>query len=1131
MRTNKLLSFLTAAAIAVSGFTGLVLSAGAATKTYTWDFTSESFFPVEIAAGSDVISDQGEETAIMSLPTAKLSRQEGKVTNASGASVQVAKTEIQGDNALKLTIPDCDSAVFKAELTTGSTGKAIIIKDESGSEVFNVSDYTKNVLKEYSVELDGSKTYVFDTTAYKIYLGKVTLTLTTSGGEPDEPTEETTDEPTDEPTEETTDEPTAETTQAPDSGDIAKLMSETFITFDSFSGNTYEADTMLTDSLKLYAGEGKNANVVVDGSNKTIDGEQFTTRLKFGGTGQLDAADTPIARVLEVVPGTKGSLTVYFAHASSSGDARAITIAQGGKVIGTQSVDANSLTSYTVNVDADKSVYIYSTVGGTNVYGIKYVPGETVTPNPTAAPTAAPTQEPEGGTPAPGSDELIPITADRTITFDAYSGITYSETALIANGYMKVYATSGATLVVDGSNKTIGSTKYTTRMKMGGTATLDADNKAVARVLEIMPGTEGTLTVDFAHASSSGDARTLVAVQDGGQIGSEAVDAGATGTLSAEVTNTESSIYIYSTSGGLNVYGVTYKAGKAEPTPVPTQEPSSADTAKADADALKINAISQTAIYYDIDLPKTGNNGSTITWESSDSNYIDIQMVSSIKRNWTGVVTRPKVEDPNIEDGGVPVTLTATVENGGAKVTKEFKVSVRTWNPNVYYNDFQQDVGMSAEGTYKEISDNVIPVTPKKIDLGTRIIEDTGFRSEPFRGISVDTLKESRAFDAFRHNDTDTTASFDKRIMSTNGTSYGNPKDSDPNEENFVFYYSEYYPYGGTSTIPMWITLTDPATGSAPEGIVMMSMDIYVADGFNQFNIGLANSSPAQMCRFMLGADSTKTLSGSLFGEPYSYSGAGYFRSFNSETGIDYLGGSGSYRHPVGKWVKLIMIANTDSKKWDVYYDGMLIGSSLNFRNAEDCVSNIEFVLNRSYPRNDTSSRKDTVAVYLMDNIYVENLTEDYADTYWDAVGIDSLPYDEETDTYTATAGTPFLLQYQGTAGLSGNLFSWASLDKNALTVRSQTIAVDKLIDYGYTQAQIDEIKKTGRQDVYVNIATPAQVDKETTVTLRATITVGDDELDKEFTVIIKPSETGAATPTPTVKPSTPSSSGGGGGG
>lgn len=484
---------------------------------------------------------------------------------------------------------------------------------------------------------------------------------------------------------------------------------------------------------------------------------------------------------------------------------------------------------------------------------------------------------------------------------------------------------------------------------------------------------------------------------------------------------------------------------------------------RADADALKINAISQTAVYFDLDLDKQGANGSVITWESSNTKYIDIQMISHIKRNYTGVVTRPKEEDCT-EDGGVPVTLTATLKKGNATYTKTFDVSVRQWNP-IYYNDFQADVGMEAEDDYQQIADNV-----------------TAANGDKFRGIRVDTLKESRCLEAFEHGDKDAPAYFDKRIMSVS-ENRGSVQNNDA--ENFSLYYNMYKPYGGSTTYNhFWISLKDQETGAAPEGLMMLSMDIMLLNTTGRFNIGFGTSKASQMCRFLMYDGNNNKL---------GYSGAGLLRYYSDDSATDFGGGKDYYYCPLKEWVNAALVANSDSHKWDLYFDGMQIATGLDFRNAEDIIPTIEFTMDRSKG-----------GAYLIDNIYVENLTEDYRNRYWKDVEITSIPYDTAAGAYVADA--PFLLQYQGTEGLAGNIFTWQSSNTKALSVASKRVNVEDLIDFGYTEEQIAEYKSQGINDATVLIATPGDVAEDTYVTLTAKLTVGTSVNRKDFKVLVKKS-------------------------
>lgn len=608
-------------------------------------------------------------------------------------------------------------------------------------------------------------------------------------------------------------------------------------------------------------------------------------------------------------------------------------------------------------------------------------------------------------------------------------------------------------------------------------STIGTDNPYITDSFQVIAGTDIMITCDNNVAlaklvfASGGEVPEESSAPEESTIPAETKTPAATATVPVITENpvkTEAPV----TTSPTPV--VTQKPVVTTPTPVVTPspaapvvsiDPTDPDMAAVleDAEKLQLNAVSQTAIYFDIDLDKSGANGSSITWESSNTEYIDIQMVSSIKRNYTGVVTRPREEECD-ESGGVPVTLTATLKKGKAEYKKEFNVSVRKWNP-MYYNDFQDDVGKSAEGTYQEIADNVTAADGKST----------------FRGIRVDTLKESRAFEAFGHGDKDTPQYFDKRIMSTDAV-YGKPQGNSEDEENFAFYYNMYKAYGGSTTYnPLWIKLIDPETGTAPEGIVMLSMDIQPITTGGRFNMGFGTSKASQMCRFLLYNGEGKL----------GYPSGGLLRTFNGESAVDFMGGKNGYCYPTGKWSRAVLVANSESHLWDFYFEGMQVAKGLSFRNAEDKIPTIEFTMDRSMG-----------GAFLIDNIYVENMTEDYKDTYWDAFDLSTLPYDSAQEAYVADKS--FLLQYQGTDGLSGKYFTWKSSNAELLSVSTVRIPIEELLNYGYTEEQIKAYKENGVEDVSVVVAKPGTVEKDTYVTLTAKLEVGNTVNKKDFKILLK---------------------------
>ena len=121
---------------------------------------------------------------------------------------------------------------------------------------------------------------------------------------------------------------------------------------------------------------------------------------------------------------------------------------------------------------------------------------------------------------------------------------------------LTVAATSDKKVTIDENSKTFGEVSYTKRLKLGGTGAADSRN------LSFKVTGPCTITVDFAHASGSGDARTLKL--DAGAFGtaatSQSVDAGSLATLTYNYEGTgEQTFFLYSANSGLNIYGITVK--------------------------------------------------------------------------------------------------------------------------------------------------------------------------------------------------------------------------------------------------------------------------------------------------------------------------------------------------------------------------------------------------------------------------------------------------------------------------------------------------------------------------------------------------------------------------------------------
>lgn len=200
------------------------------------------------------------------------------------------------------------------------------------------------------------------------------------------------------------------------------------------------------------------------------------------------------------------------------------------------------------------------------------------TPIPTATPTPSPTPDPDA-TPAPTLRPSSSVTAvGNGIHWSAndFAEGTYGET-IYHNG-LEIGANDTSTIVVDANKATIGSTTYTKRIKMSGKGAADTGVRCIA----FTPDADCTMTID-ATSSNAETARTIVVAQNSG---SHDLSVLAKAGYTVENLKANETVYIYSVSGGWNVYGITLKPTSGSTTD-PTTTPDPTDPPEA---AVKITA-------------------------------------------------------------------------------------------------------------------------------------------------------------------------------------------------------------------------------------------------------------------------------------------------------------------------------------------------------------------------------------------------------------------------------------------------------------------------------------------------------------------------------------------------------------
>ena len=144
--------------------------------------------------------------------------------------------------------------------------------------------------------------------------------------------------------------------------------------------------------------------------------------------------------------------------------------------------------------------------------------------------------------------------------FSDFTAGDIAETTVIDG--LTIHASSGKKVSIDGSKKTFEDYSFTQRLKFGGTGGFDAETgEPIDRILSFPVSGNATITVIGTHASSSGDARSLMvtAGSKDNEVGSMEVTPGEITKKEIIYTGEATTIYVYSASSGINLYLLSVK--------------------------------------------------------------------------------------------------------------------------------------------------------------------------------------------------------------------------------------------------------------------------------------------------------------------------------------------------------------------------------------------------------------------------------------------------------------------------------------------------------------------------------------------------------------------------------------------
>ncbi len=192
---------------------------------------------------------------------------------------------------------------------------------------------------------------------------------------------------------------------------------------------------------------------------------------------------------MSFTPDKYGAVSIYFAHASSQGTPRVMVVEQNG-IKARKSVDANTMSIFTVSVYPGSPVYIYGE-GALNVYAVKYTKSTMENP-PTMppVPTSAPTNEPEPTNdpiekpttaPEPSADPVVPTAEPTAVPSEKPTEGPAAETEVL---FESTFANETVGTVIDASGDSLGG--------------MALDTMAEGSTIEIVNGEEAGTDVNVA---------------------------------------------------------------------------------------------------------------------------------------------------------------------------------------------------------------------------------------------------------------------------------------------------------------------------------------------------------------------------------------------------------------------------------------------------------------------------------------------------------------------------------------------------------------------------------------------------------------------------------------------------------
>lgn len=498
-----------------------------------------------------------------------------------------------------------------------------------------------------------------------------------------------------------------------------------------FTGDTFR---ILADSCKVKSGEVKETNSETGEQtviNKYIVNVDTVVNKVDISAYQDGKTNQDIRETIVIEPIASGTLTANV----KIGNNKTVVLLTDGAEAGTYTavdglynttgadIDGYALT---VSAEAGKKYYVGGAGTSPYIYSVSLVsdgqPAVTYEPIVTADPDATPDPTPIAAAP------LTAVSQSTAWTFESVINTSYTAETNLFDDTLKVNAEAGKAVAVDSSSKTFDGTKYTAKIKLGGTGT------AASRSLEFLPGADGTVKV-YALSGSTGATRDLKLEQNGAVIGTVTVTSDIAESFDEIPVAAGSPVQIYSADSGINIYAIVYTVGGEAPPVNPTQPPSEDKCVKIvasyDTNGVFTGMTTTEVSVSEATAAVTDGNTKIFYWNTlSDMTPV------------TGSAPKPTTPPSTGDEDVTPITApeTAVVGSGITLSAEDFEVGTYTETlvkNNIYFG--------AAEEKTLIITKNDATIAgvsyTQRIQTGGTSNAETGVKSIYFRPDSDITIK------------------------------------------------------------------------------------------------------------------------------------------------------------------------------------------------------------------------------------------------------------------------------------------------------------------------------------------------------------------------------------------------------